>query len=74
MADYSRYKTATLLKMLESANEKYMKEAAKPAGNWGNGMRLSKLPDFKGWIKAKERYDSILSELSRRKRAGNCEE
>ena len=47
MADYSRYRTETLKKMREAAWEKYYAEAEKPAGNWGDGMRLSKLPEHK---------------------------
>lgn len=35
MADYSRYKTETLVKMRDRAYEKYCAETTKPQGNWG---------------------------------------
>lgn len=66
MADYSRYKTETLKRMREAAWEKYLAENSKPAGNWGDGMRLTKLPQCKAWERAKERYESICEELKRR--------
>lgn len=71
MADYSRYKTETLEKMRLSAWEKYYSETIKPCGNWGDGMRLSKLPEHKAWEKAKQRYDAICAELERRRSAEN---
>ena len=67
MADYSRYKTETLEKMRLAAWEKYYKEAIKPCGNWGDGMRLAKLPEHKAWEKAKQRYEAICAELEKRK-------
>ena len=69
MADYSRYKTETLEKMRSAAWEKYYSETIKPSGNWGDGMRLSKLPEHKAWEKAKQRYDAICAELERRNAA-----
>lgn len=69
MADYSRYKTETLKKMRETAWEKYIAEAEKPAGNWGDGMRLSKLPEHKAYWRSKERYEAICAELKRRETA-----
>lgn len=59
MADYSRYKSETLEKMRSVAWDKYCSETIKPCGNWGDGMRLSKLPEHKAWEKAKQRYDAI---------------
>ena len=44
MPDYSRYKTETLEKMKDKAWEKYHEETLKSQGNWGDGMRLAKLP------------------------------
>lgn len=70
MANYSRYKTGTLEKMREAAWEKYRAETSKPAGNWGDGMRLAKLPSLKAWEKSKERYEAICAELEKRKREG----
>lgn len=67
MADYSRYKTETLKKMCDAAWEKYYRETTKPSGNWGDGMRLSKLPQLKTWERAKAQYDAICAELNRRK-------
>lgn len=69
MADYSRYKTETLEKMRDKAWEKYHAETSKPHGNWGDGMRLAKLPSLSSWEKARERYDGICKELERRKRS-----
>ena len=66
MANYSRYKTITLEKMKEVAWEKYRTDTEKPVGNWGDGMRLSKLPQIRAWEKAKERYDDIGAELVKR--------
>lgn len=67
MADYSRYKTETLEKMREKAYDKYYELTLKPSGNWGDGMRLSKLPQHKAWERAKERLDAIDAELEKRK-------
>ncbi len=74
MADYSRYKTETLKKMRESAYEKYCYETTKPtsADNWGNGMRLAKLPQQKAWERARERLYAIDRELALRKERGDC--
>jgi len=47
MADYSRYKIETLNKIRDAAYEKYYSETIKPYGNWGDGMRLAKLPQYK---------------------------
>lgn len=66
MANYSRYKTATLQKMRETAWKKYVAETQKPLGNWGDGMRLSKLPQGKAWEKAREKYYAICAELEKR--------
>lgn len=66
MADYSRYKTATLEKMREVAWRKYKAEAEKPGEGWGAGMRKARLCDYKTWERAKERYEAICSELKKR--------
>ena len=68
MADYSRYKTETLEKMLKKAWEEYKKETEKPGEGWGAGMRKARLCDYKGWEKAKNRYDAIRAELRKRGR------
>ena len=65
--NYSRYKTETLEKMKEKAWEKYHAETSKPHGQWGDGMRLAKLPTLSAWEKARERYYAICKELERRK-------
>lgn len=70
MADYSRYRLETLLKMRERAQEKYEQEVTKPVGNWGDGMRLSKLPSIAGYERARERLDAIDREIDRRMRLG----
>jgi hypothetical protein len=69
MADYSRYKTETLNKMREKAYEKYYAETIKPCGNWGDGMRLSKLRSISAWEKAANRLNEIDAELERRKQS-----
>ena len=71
MADYSRYRTETLEKMRSAAREKYYNETMKSGGNWGDGMRLSKLPKHTAWEKAKQQYEAICAELERRKAAAN---
>lgn len=66
MADYTRYKTETLKRMREAAFEKYRAEIMKPGDGWGSGFRHWKLRDYKGFEKAKARYDAICAELKRR--------
>ena len=66
MADYSRYKKATLSKMQEKAWQKYKAETEKPGEGWGAGMRKARLCDNKTWERAKERYEAISKELKRR--------
>ena len=66
MADYSRYKVETLQKMRERAQEKYEQEVMKPVGNWGDGMRLAKLPSITGYERAKERLDAINKAIQKR--------
>lgn len=72
MADYSRYKTGTLERMREKAYDRYydLTTRQSAADNWGNGMRLAKLPQEKAWESAKERYETIDAELKRRKGQG----
>lgn len=74
MADYSRYKTETLMRMREKAYDRYydLTTRQSAADNWGNGMRLARLPQEKAWERAKERYDAIEAELKRRKGQGAC--
>lgn len=66
MADYSRYKTATLEKMQEAAFQKYKAETEKNGEGWGAGMRKARLCDNKAWERARERYEAISKELKRR--------
>lgn len=68
MADYSRYKTETLKKMESAAWDKYYALTLKPSGNWGDGMRRTRLPSLKSWERARERYYAIRAELERRKK------
>lgn len=70
MADYSRYKTATLEKMRDAAWEKYQVETLKPGEGWGSGFRKVHLCDNRAWEKAKERYDAICEELRMRRTRG----
>ena len=71
VADYGRYKTETLKKMEVAAWEKYYELTWTPLGNWGDGMRLSKLPQGKAWERARERLCEIRAELDRRKGDGS---
>lgn len=66
MPDYSKYKTETLIKMSSAAWEKYYNLTITSSGNWGDGMRLSKLPQNRKWEKAKEKYENIEKELEKR--------
>lgn len=54
---------ATIRKQLKKAEEKYFELTMKPCGNWGDGMRLSKLPSIATWEKAKDRVDQLKKEL-----------
>ena len=47
---------------------KYDTETVKPCGNWGDGMRLSKLPSITAWERARDRYFAICAKLDRRKK------
>lgn len=67
MADYKRYKTETLLKMKQKAEERDFELTMKPHGNWGDGMRLSKLCSISAWEKNRERLDEINKELNSRR-------
>ena len=66
MADYSRYKTETLLRMKSRAESRYYELTMKSSGNWGDGMRLSKLPSLTAWERTRERLEAIKDELKRR--------
>lgn len=44
-----KYKVSTLQKRLEKYREQYYQETIKPHGEWGDGMRLSKLPSLAKW-------------------------
>ena len=61
------YSLATLEKMREKAYEKYCKETAKPHGNWGDGMRLSKLPSLAAWEKARTRLAELDEAIAKKK-------
>lgn len=63
------YSVETLEKMQSKAWDKYYELTNKPCGNWGDGMRLSKLPQNKAWEKAREKYYK-LEEAVKLKRQG----
>ena len=67
MAEYKRYKTETLLKMKRRAEEKDLELTMTPCGNWGDGMRLSKLHSISAWEKNRERLKEIKEELDSRR-------
>lgn len=53
--------------MKSRAESRYYEETMKSRGNWGDGMRLSKLPPLSAWEKARERLEAINEELENRK-------
>ena len=61
------YSLKTLEKMLEMAKEKYYSETSKPCGNWGDGMRLSKLPQYKAWERARDRACELEKAIQKKK-------
>lgn len=64
MAD-RKYKVSTLQKRLDRYKEQYTQETIKPVGNWGDGMRLSKLPSISKWEKLEKKIketESLLEE------------
>ncbi len=62
------YSLETLEKMLERAKKKYDKETVRPHGNWGDGMRLSKLPSLKAWERARERVQELEAAIAEKKK------
>lgn len=50
-----KYKVSTLEARLEKLRIQYYEETVKPVGNWGDGMRLSKLPTNKKWERLSEK-------------------
>ncbi len=62
------YSLKTLEKMLERAKEKYDKETVMPHGNWGDGMRLSKLPSLRAWERARERVQELETAIAEKKK------
>lgn len=69
--DLTRYKDDTLQKMLSKAETTYTELTLKPIGNWGDGMRLSKLPSIVKWDRAQQRVRDIKKEIARRKEEAN---
>lgn len=67
------YSLATLEKMLIKAEEKYYNETIKPKGNWGDGMRLSKLPTLASWDKAKVRVELLKKAIALKKQGLSIE-
>ncbi len=63
MADYSRYKTKTLIKKLKAAHAEYYKLASTPCVD---GRNFSSSQEAKDLEKAAKRYDAICAELERR--------
>ena len=61
------YSLKTLEKMREKAYEKYYQETIKPHGNWGDGMRLSKLPTLSAWEKARKRLAELDEAIAKKK-------
>ncbi len=60
-----KYKVSTLKKRLEKYKEQYYQETVKPCGNWGDGMRLTKLSSVTKWERLKgkiEETEKLLEE------------
>lgn len=66
MADYAKYKTETLQKMHDRAFDRYIELCKKPCGNWGDGMRKSRLPSATAWEQSRNRCKAIADEIERR--------
>lgn len=62
------YSLETLKKMLSKAESKLVEETLKPCGNWGDGMRLSKLPSIVKWERAKERVEELKSAIAEKEK------
>lgn len=52
-----KYKVSTLQKRLDRYKEQLYQETIKPCGNWGDGMRLSRLPSTTKWEKLQDKVD-----------------
>lgn len=61
---------ATLKKMLAKAAERYVTLTLKPCGNWGDGMRLSKLPSVTAWERARDRVQELKAEIAKKEQEG----
>ena len=61
------YTLETLNKMLDKQEEKYYQLTIKPCGNWGDGMRLSKLPSITQWERCEERIKELKEAISKKK-------
>lgn len=62
------YSLKTLEKMLSRAETKLYEETVKPCGNWGDGMRLSKLPQCKTWERAHDRVTELKKAIAEKKK------
>lgn len=62
------YSLKTLEKMLSRAETKLYEETVKPCGNWGDAMRLSKLPQNKAWERAHDRVDDLKKAIDDKKK------
>ncbi len=52
--------------MLDKAKDDYYNETIKPSGNWGDGMRLSKLPSNVKWERLKNKVEELQNEINSR--------
>lgn len=65
-----KYKVSTLEARLERLRGQYYEETVKPVGNWGDGMRLSKLPTNKRWERLSEKIKETEKLLQEAKDEG----
>lgn len=61
------YSLKTLQKMLSKAESRLYEETKKPCGNWGDGMRLSKLPQCRAWEKAYDGVQELKKQIENKK-------
>ena len=67
---YFSKKRENVLVYLSNAIEKYCKETVKPNGNWGDEMRISKLPSLAAWEKARERLAELDEAIAKKESGG----
>ncbi|MDO5595039.1 MAG: hypothetical protein Q4G01_09570 [Eubacteriales bacterium] len=65
------YSLPTLKKMLGKAEKRLIALTIKPCGNWGDGMRLSKLPSITAWERVRDRVQELKAEIAKKEQEGD---